>query len=309
MKSPKVAVTLSIVIVNWNTCALLAQCLASIYANVSGTDFEVIVVDNASQDDSVTMVKRDFPQVRLIENDENVGFTRANNQAMAVSGGRYILLLNSDAVVLSGASEGLLALAESHPQAGLVGAQLLNPDGTFQASYTDFPTLWREFLILSGLGRLLYSPHYPSHGPEEGRGPRQVDYVEGACLLVRRQVFQEMGGFDEDFFMYAEEVDWCYRMRQAGWEVWYAPQVRIVHHGGASSRKKRTSAEAQLYRSRVMFFRKHYGPRPAEVLRGMIMGLTLLKRCWHELLRWASGGRRGRPVVAWGELRAALERC
>ncbi len=301
-------IDLSVIIVNWNTQDLLRQCLSSIYDTIEGLDLEVIVVDNASQDDSVAMVKRDFPQVRLIENDENVGFTKANNQAMAVSEGHYILLLNSDAVILPGAIEVMIALAESHPHSGLVGAQLLNPDGSFQASYTDFPTLWREFLILSKLGKLLHGRHYPRHGPDETKGPRQVDYVEGACLLVRRQAFQETRGFDEDFFMYAEEVDWCYRLQQAGWEVWYTPQARIIHHRGASSRKKRVSAEAQLYRSRVMFFRKHYGPCPAKALKVMIMGLTLIKGFWHRLLRWASGGRCGRPVVGWRELYAALER-
>jgi len=298
---------LSVVIVNWNTRDLLAQCLQSVYDTAGELQIEVIVVDNASADGSVEMVQSRFPQVRLIRNTENVGFTRANNQALAICKGRYALLLNSDAVVLPGSLMTLVRFADAHSKAGIVGARLLNPDGSFQASFTDFPTLWREFLMLSGLGRLLHGRWYPSRGPRQSQQTVQADYVEGACLLVRREAMDEVGVFDEGYFMYAEEVDWCYRMKQAGWEVWFLAQAPIIHYGGGSSRQRRTRSEAELYRSRIRFFHKHYGAEAAARLKMLIYAITAVKGVWHGTLRKLSGGRRGRMVVGWRELRALLE--
>jgi hypothetical protein len=297
---------ISIIIINWNTCDLLAECLESLYQTISGTSFDIWVVDNASTDDSVQMVQAKFPEVQLILNRDNVGFARANNQAMAASQGRTILLFNSDAVATPGAVASLLETIKAHPQAGIVGGHLLNPDGSFQASYSPFPNLWQEFLILSGLGRLLYGRWYPSRGPQEVRGPQPVDYVEGACLLVRREAFEQVGGLDEGYFMYAEEVDWCYSMRRAGWQVWYQPAARIIHYGGGSSRNRRTQREADLYRSRVRFFRKHYGNVAAMALKTLIYSLTAIKVITHGTLRLLSGNRRGRVVVGLGDLMTAL---
>lgn len=297
---------ISIIIINWNTRDLLAECLESLYQTISGTSFDIWVVDNASTDDSVQMVQAKFPEVQLILNHDNVGFARANNQAMAASQGRTILLFNSDAVATPGAVASLLETIKAHPQAGIVGGHLLNPDGSFQASYSPFPNLWQEFLILSGLGRLLYGRWYPSRGPQEVKGPQPVDYVEGACLLVRRGAFEQVGGLDEGYFMYAEEVDWCYSMRRAGWQVWYQPAARIIHHGGGSSRNRRTQREADLYRSRVRFFRKHYGDTAAIALKLLIYILTAVKVITHGTLRLLSGNRRGRAVVGIGDLMAAL---
>lgn len=293
----------SIIIVNWNTRDLLADCLDSITQTASDLIFEIIVVDNASTDDSQTMVRQRFPHVRLIANQENVGFARANNQGMAASSGRHALLLNSDALLTPGALQALVSLADAKPRAGIVGAQLLNPDGSFQASHTTFPNLWQEFLILSGIGRLLRGRWYPSHGPEEGKGPQIVDYVEGACLLVRRKAFEDVGGLDEDYFMYAEEVDWCYDMREKGWQVWYQPAAEVIHLGGGSSRNRRTQREGDLYRSRVRFFRKHYGDIAARLLKLQIYGFTAVKIAVHGLLRLLSNGRCGRPVVPLRELK------
>jgi GT2 family glycosyltransferase len=289
---------LSILIVNWNTRELLRDCLNSIYETVEGLAFDVIVVDNNSGDGSQEMVRQQFPQVQLIENAANVGFARANNQAIAASRGRYVLLLNSDTIVQPGALRAMLTYADGYPDVGVVGAHLLNADGSFQASHTRFPTLRREFLILSGLGRLLFGRWYPSHSPEQSRAVADADYVEGACMLARREAVDQVGGLDEGYFMYAEEVDWCFSMRRAGWRVVYLPQARIVHLGGASS-KSNTRREAVLYRSRVRFFRKHYGPVHATLLKGLIYTLTAVKMVWHRL-------RRGRAVVGLRELRAEL---
>ena len=285
---------------------MLADCLDSVAATVKGLRFEVIVVDNGSSDGSQAMVRERFPHVRLIENQENVGFARANNQAVAVSQGSYALLLNSDAMLLEGACQAMTDLARAKPQAGIVGAHLINPDGSFQASHSPFPTLWREFLILSGLGRAFYGRWYPSRGPQEDRGPQVVDYVEGACLLTRREAYDEVGGLDEGYFMYAEEVDLCYTMREHGWHVWYHPGAKVIHVGGGSSRNRRTGREADLYRSRVRFFREHRGKQAAWLLKVQIFCFTAVKAVFHRLLNRVSGGRRGRPVVPLSDLAAQL---
>ncbi len=288
---------LSIVIVNWNTRELLARCIDAIRKQGAQIDYDVWVVDNASTDGSVAFLRAEFPWVHLLEAETNLGFARANNWAMATCRGRAVLLLNSDAFLLPGALEEMLAVIGAASSAGAVGAQLLNPDGSFQAGASPFPTLWSELLVLTTLGRRFYGQHYPSAGPDERDTARPVDYVEGACLLVRREALETVGGLDDGYFMYAEEVDWCYRMRQAGWEVWYAPAAQVVHLGGASSANRRPQREADLYRSRVRFFRQHRGNTQAVALKFMIIALSLPKVAWHKSLRSLSGGRRGRPVV------------
>jgi GT2 family glycosyltransferase len=288
----------SVIIINWNTRELLANCIDSIEQHSSGLQLEVIVVDNGSTDGSQVMLQEKYPHVQLIANQENVGFARANNQAMRVAQGAYFLLWNSDAFATPGAIQSLLRLAEREPKAGIIGAQLRNADGTFQASHTPFPNQWQEFLILTGLGRAWQGGFYPSFGPEEEKGPQVIDYVEGACLLVRREAYQAVGGLDEGYFMYAEEVDWCYSMRRHGWQVWYQPEARVIHLGGASSAGRRTRREADLYRSRIRFFRKHYGGRSAQLLKTQIYLLTAIKGIFHGALRGLSGGRYGRPVVS-----------
>jgi GT2 family glycosyltransferase len=298
---------LSIIILNWNTRGLLAQCLNSIEQHKGELQLEIIVVDNASTDGSQAMLEEKYPHVKLITNHQNVGFTKGNNQAMRVAQGDYFLLWNSDAFATPGAFQSLLRLAEKEPKAAIVGAQLRNADHSFQASYSRFPNQLREFLILTGLGRALLGRTYPSRGPEEEKGPQVVDYVEGACLLVRRQAFQEVGGFDEGFFMYAEEVDWCYSMAKHGWQVWYQPEARVIHLGGASSTGRRTHREADLYRSRIRFFRKHYGSRSAQLLKIQIYTTTALKTIIHGLVRRLTSGRYGRPVVSLQHLAAQLE--
>ena len=300
-------VDVSVVVVNWNTRDLLAQCLDSIYGAVGSLSAQVIVVDNGSADGSVEMVRQKYPQACAIANTENVGFVRANNQAMAQCQGRYILLLNSDTLVLPGSLEATVAFMDAHPDAGLAGIRLLHADGTFQASYTLFPTLWQEFLILTRLGRWLIRPYFPSRGPEIERGAQEIrGYVEGAYIMARREAVERVGGFDEHIFMYAEDVDWCYRFYQAGWPVWYLPQVSIIHYGGQSSGKRRGRMEAELYRSRVHFFYKHYGKASGLCLKLLIYGLTLCKMALHGAIRLVTRGRKGRSVTSWRELCLAL---
>jgi N-acetylglucosaminyl-diphospho-decaprenol L-rhamnosyltransferase len=298
---------ISIIILNWNTRDLLAKCLDSLEQHKGDLQLEIIVVDNASSDGSQAMLREKYPQVQLIANGQNVGFAKGNNQAMEVARGNYFLLWNSDAFATPGALQALLHLAEKEPKAAIIGAQLRNADNSFQASFTPFPNQGREFLILTGLGRALFSPVYPSLGPEEEKGPQVVDYVEGACLLVRREAYQEVGGLDEGYFMYAEEVDWCYTMVKHGWQVWYQPEAKVIHLGGASSTGRRTHREADLYRSRVRFFRKHYGSRSAQLLKLQIYTLTVVKNIVHGTLRRLSRGRYGRPVVSLQHLATQLE--
>jgi hypothetical protein len=186
-----------------------------------------------------------------------------------------------------------------------VGARLLFPDGSFQASSTRFPSLMREVLIVSTLGRRLFGRWYPSGGPQVGAGPRRVDYVEGACLLIRRAAYEEVGGLDEGYFMYAEEVDWAFTMAQHGWHTWYAPDAEVIHFGGGSSRNRPAQREADLYRSRVRFMRKHRGSVHANALKGLLYASTTAKLAFHSLLRLVAP-ERARPVVGLNQLTSAL---
>jgi N-acetylglucosaminyl-diphospho-decaprenol L-rhamnosyltransferase len=297
----------SIVIVNWNTSDLLTQCLQSVYATADGLTVEVVVVDNGSSDGSVDMVNARFRQVQVIANADNVGFIRANNQAFPLCRGRYILLLNSDARLLPASLSEAVRFMDTHPGAGLVGARLLNPDGTFQASYTPFPTLWRELLILTGLGRLLIRPTFPSSGPEIEKGAQRISgYVEGAFMLVQRDALGRVGMLDEQAFMYSEDVDWCYRFQKAGYELWYLPHTPVVHHRGQSSRKRPSETEVELYRSRVCFFGRHYGAGAALALKALIYLLTAVKTPIYHGLRIVTRGERGRALPTWRMLRVAL---
>jgi hypothetical protein len=296
----------TVVVVTWNTRDLTAECVQSVLSHAAGQVSEIIVVDNASSDGTAEQLAARFPAVRLIRNQRNVGFAVANNQGATASQSETLLLLNSDALLLPGALPALLEVLGREPRAAVVGARLLNADGSFQASHSRFPNLLREFLILTGLGRLLLGRRYPSRGPETDRGAQIVDCVEGACLLVRRNAYLEVGGMDTGYFMYSEEVDLCYALQRKGWQTWYQPSAAVMHLGGASSRTRPTGREADLYRSRVRFFLKHYGRGQSTTLKMMIYVLTILKQVAHAVLRVVTGGRRGRVVVGLRELQACL---
>ncbi len=268
---------LSVIIVNWNTRDLLAQCLESVYANPPNGEFEIIVVDNGSSDGSVDMVRERFPEVLLIENLENTGFARANNQAIRISAGRYIQLLNSDAMVTPDSLEAMATFMDFHPQAGVVGPMLINRDGSFQASFAEFPTLWTELCLLTGISRLVIGPYAPSPRPKLYAVPEQVDWVAGAAIMVRRAAIDRVGLMDETYAFYSEETDWCWRMNQWGWQVWYIPLIKVYHIGAASSRKRSHESYIQLYDSKVRFFKTAYGPRAANRLRFVIKVMAFLR--------------------------------
>ncbi len=267
----------SIILVSWNTRDLLLACLASLPAALGGLHADVWVVDNGSADGSVAAVRERYSAARLIENGGNPGFAAANNQAIDASAGRYALLLNSDTVATPGSIERLVRFADEHPLAGIVGARLLNPDGSFQASFADFPSLRSELLSVTGLGPRLFGRWYPNYGPRQSQVARGVDYVQGACMLARREAVAHVGLMDEHYFMYNEEIDWCLRMRRAAWQVWYLPEAHIVHYGGQSTRQVRHAMIQALYRSKVRFFRKHYGPAYAATLQGAFVAVLRAK--------------------------------
>jgi N-acetylglucosaminyl-diphospho-decaprenol L-rhamnosyltransferase len=308
-------IDVSIVLVSWNTRDLLLACLDSIPDAVGAQRADVWVVDNGSADGSVTAVRAWRPAsaelpVYIIENQHNAGFAAANNQAIVASTGRYVLLLNSDTVARPGSIERLVRFADERPGAGLVGAMLLNPDGSYQGSFADFPSLHSELLSASSLGPLLFGRWYPNYGPGQAQATRQVDYIQGACMLARRAAVEQVGLLDEAYFMYNEETDWCLRMRRADWETWYLPAARIVHYGGQSTKQVRRTMVQALYRSKVRFFRKHYGPLPAAILRAGFV--AVLRAKWLGLALLAArrnsdghkGGARIGPPIRWSDLQS-----
>lgn len=251
----------SIVIVNWNTRDILHNCLQSVYEQSHEINFDVIVVDNASKDGSAEMVKRDFPQTILIENSENRGFAAANNQAIAISTGRYVLLLNSDTIILGDAIAEAIAFADDNPQVAAVGCRVLNPDGTLQPTCFMFPSILNMFLSSTYLYKLF--PRSRFFGREEmtwwdRNDTREVDVVTGCFMLVRREAIDHVGMMDEHFFMYAEETDWCYRFKQAGWKVMFTPAAEITHLGGASVARMAGDMRLQLHASILSFIAKHH---------------------------------------------------
>lgn len=268
---------LSIIIVNWNTRDLLRQCLGSVYNTIPGLAFEVWVVDNASTDGSAGMVREAFAGVRLIENNENLGFARANNQALAACTGRYALLLNSDAFLGAGAAEALVQALEADPRGGIAGARLVCPDGRAQRSYGRLPSLIGEVGSLLGLDKWKQG----RGGKGEGRRVKEVGMVNGACILVRRAMLDEIGLLDERFFMFSEEVDLCKRASIAGWKVVHVAGAKVVHVGGGSSGL--TSRRVlQLYRSKLQYFHKHHGDRLSRTLFIAMRGCSRFKAWFYS---------------------------
>jgi N-acetylglucosaminyl-diphospho-decaprenol L-rhamnosyltransferase len=264
---------LSIIIVNWNVRDLLAACLRSLEPARARLALQVIVVDSHSADDSVAMVRRDFPWVELIACEENVGFPKGNNLGLARANGRYILLLNPDTEMVGDALSTMIAYIEARPDVGALGPQLLNPDGSVQSSRRRFPTLatalfestWLEPLAPASILR-----HYYVQDVANGE-TTDVDWVTGACLLVRREVVDQIGGLDEDYFMYSEELDWCRRIKMAGWQIVYLPAAQVIHHVGKSSEQAVTARHINFQRAKLRYFYKYHGRLTAWLLRLFIL--------------------------------------
>ena len=248
---------LSIIIVNWNTKDLLIQCLTSISKMIQGYKMEIFVVDNGSQDGSGSEVKKTFPFVHIIENERNLGFAKAVNQGLQKASGRYVLLLNPDTQVKDGAIERLVSFMDAHPRAAISGAQLLNSDGSKQNSIANFPSLATD-LFNKSLLRWLFPNRFPGKENKYSE-PIAVDSVIGACMMVRREAMEQVGLLDEDYFLFLEETDWCYRMKRAGWKIYHVPQAEVYHFQGKSAEVERKRAKVEYFRSRYHFFKKNRG--------------------------------------------------
>jgi GT2 family glycosyltransferase len=278
---------ISVIIASHNTRIHLERCLAAF-----DDTQELIVVDTGSTDGSQELVRERFPQVDLVELDANPGYGGALNEGIARSSGAYLLLMNADAWPFADAAEQLVEFAEGEPRAGIVGPRLLNPDGTLQPSVRGFPTIWRlatEYFFLRWLApRSRALNAFYAYGFDH-RSRRDAEFLVGAVLLVRRQVVAEIGDFDTSFFMFNEEVDFCYRARLAGWNVVFWPGAEFVHVGGASTTQVWPRMYREQLRSHLRFLAKHHGLRQAERTRSLLIAAMRLRS-----LVFAAAGRRER---------------
>lgn len=270
---------ISVVIVSWNTRELLGRCLASVEREAESfaeDEVEVLVVDNGSTDGTVPMIRSDFPSVILLENKGNVGFAAANNQALAVCSGQYVLLLNPDTELKSGSLSTMTGTLDSDSSISAAGPLLVGQDGRMQTSCYPLPTLSRELWRLLHLDCIWPLAVYRMDKWERDR-PREVETLQGACLMVRRSVLDQVGVLDERFFIYTEEIDLCRRISAAGGRLFWTPAAEVVHHGGGSTRQVAGPMFIELYRSKLQYFRKHHGAAGA-LLYKLILFVIILPR-------------------------------
>ncbi len=291
---------ISFIIVNWNTQALLKDALESIFNTVGTLSHEVIVVDNASSDGSVAMLRQYYPQVRVIANTENRGFGAANNQGFAVMQGRYALLLNTDAVLTPGAVQKLWAFAEATPRAAIICGQLLNADGSKQNSIASFPTLL-SLATNTSLLEYLFPRRYPSKRYAH-TSPIEVDSAVGACMMIRKTALDAVSFFDERFFFFFEETDLAFAMKRAGWDVYHVPDAWIYHLQGKSIGSNARS-RIEFYRSRYQFIRKWKSPAFYRLAAAIIfkrLSVTLFLNAFGVLLTLgAVQSLRQKTAVLW----------
>jgi GT2 family glycosyltransferase len=288
----------SVVIVNYNTREMTLECLRTLTENLGQDQIqaEIIVVDNASSDGSIEAIRNAFPQITVIASPTNRGFGAANNLAMKQATGDYFLLLNTDAFPEPKAISSLVAYLENHPHVGVVGPRLLNGDGSLQTSCYPFPTpgrAWAENLWLSAaFPRSALVGDYRHWGHDE---EREVEWAIGACLLVRKKVVEEVGGFDETFFMYSEEADWQRRIRNAGWTIAFTPAAVVTHLGGASGKTEKAKINRHFFESLDYYERKHHGLMGLMLLRmAMIIGCSMRACLW--IVAAILPGRRARAL-------------
>ena len=273
-------IDVSIIIVNYKTCELLCNCIQSIISETKIYSYEVIVIDNASKDGSANIVKKKYPHIKLIENKTNKGFAYANNQGINITKGDYILLLNPDTVIIQSAIDKMIHYIKSNTHINALGCKLLNADMSLQPSCYRFPRLlplianilhlWiilplRKTFLLSSLLNKGYEDIHP------------VDCVRGACLLTYKGIFKEIGLLDESFFMYAEETDWCYRLKKSGYSLYYFPEAKIIHYQGQSSKINYTTNMIQRQESIKIYYIKHYGKTVANIYLLLMFINNLIK--------------------------------
>lgn len=310
-------IDLSIIIVNWNSAAFVKQCLESLYATTKGLEFEVVVVDNGSADECHEIVREHFPMVHFIQSEENLGFAGANNLGVKQCRGRNLLFLNPDTEIIGSALQELMSFLDGTSDAGIVGPKLLNSDLSMQTSCIQrFPSILNQTLDSELLRRMFAGSALWGTQPllSDSVSPIPVDVIAGACLMMRSEVFEQAGGFDEGYFMYAEDVDLCFTAKQHGWKSYYVPSATVVHHGGRSSDAQTEShfAAIVMRESVLRFLRMKKGAfygasfrwitAAGALLRIGLLGITLplnpegrrrsckvALRRWTRLLRWAVG--------------------
>lgn len=313
-------VDLSIIIVSWNTADLLSACLESILADPqvgienappAGIHVEIIVVDSASSDGTPALLAARFPQVILLPQTENVGFTRGNNIGLAQARGRHLLLLNPDTEVSPGALKMMLDYLDAHPDVGILGPHTLNSDGSPQSTRRRFPTLsvglvestWLQPLAPRGL----LDAYYVNDVADDAIA--DVDWVQGSALMARRAVYEQIGGLDEGFIMYSEELDWCRRAKNSGWRIVYLGTARIVHHGGRSSQQVAARTHILFQQSKLRYFRKYHGALAAQTLRLVLLAnyvVQLAIEFMKRMLGHKPDLRRERIQIYWQVLRSGL---
>lgn len=253
---------LSIVIVSWNTEKYLEKCLASIFANQADLQLEVFVVDNASKDNTIKVVREKFPQVKLIANKTNRGFATANNQALKQANGKYVLLLNPDTQIIDNALKKMVEFIAQNDDVGIAGCQLLNPDKTIQPSVRTFPTKTAIFLLLTKISKLW--PNHPAlkkylAADFDYQAAQSVDQVMGAFFLIQKKLIDQIGLLDEKFFIWFEEVDFCKRTKAAGWKIWYTPTANIIHYGSRSFNQALTVKKQLIFFNSAWHYLKKHG--------------------------------------------------
>ncbi len=285
--NPQARLDISVIIVSWNVRDLLVKCLEALLSDdvSGGMALQVIVVDNASSDGSEEAA-RAFPDVCAIQTGENLGYGKANNMGFAEAAGSYLLVLNPDTVPQPGSLRALLDFAEAHPLAGIMSPRLLNPNGTVQPSAFRFPTLLMAAIDLFGLpvvipGRLrlkLFGSGLNGRYPQETKtkDPFRIDHPLGACMLIRREVYEQLGGFDPAIYMYSEEIELAMRASRAGWECWQVPEARVIHLGGQSTRQMPDRMYVELWRSRLYIYSTFRSKIAQLALRGLVAAAHLL---------------------------------
>jgi len=316
---------LSIIIISYNTINYLRECLQSL-DRFRDKEIEVFVVDNGSIDGSPERVNANFPWVTLIQNKQNRGFAAANNQAILRSVGRYIMLLNSDTIMLEGTLEKIISFMDQRPDIGIVGCKLLNTDGSLQPSITSFPNLIKDTLNIALIGTVIKNtPAMRTWISRIGRifgvsasrfdnhaVTKEIDFPRGACLTIRRTAMDQIGLLDENYFFADEELDWCYRAKQQGWKVYYYPEAAIIHHDHGSIKGIMGKAFVQIRKSGLHFYQKHYGRLRTMVMKILISTVLLVKCCYISFcLLFKSSKRRellARREIYWAAIRLYYDR-
>ena len=278
---------LSIVIICWNDWKVIEDCLRSIYDGTKKTEFEVIVSDNGSTDESVERIREQFPATRVIENGANLGFSKGNNVGIREATGEYVLILNPDTIVHPGSLDRWIEFADGHPEAGAFGCKVLNPDGTYQGTARPFPTARRAFIAAFGLrplgflGRAFLSDKYVGFNWEQ---ESEVDWQSGCCILLNGALLRRLNGFDEQFFYHYEEVDLCFRVWQSGYPVRYTPTVTITHLGGQSVGRFPVRFAIETNRNCYRYFYKHFGVKGARQCRKITLAHLRVRQILYGLL-------------------------